>query len=122
MTETAYPPPDGGGTQPPPDGGTQAPPPQTEAAKPAYLEGEQPKMTIDEALATYDAKSCAVCNVGVVRVITFDPDAKHEVGQPIYFPAKLSGGSVGTICPNCGDGQTYALAPRDAPPNPNPGA
>lgn len=65
---------------------------------------------------------CPNCTVGVVYVVAWDPDAIHEKGQPIYHPAKISGGSVVTGCFNCGHRESHAMNPQDAPVDPRPGA
>ena len=107
-------------TAPPVDQGVQVAPPETAATRPAYLENVVPLNVTGIQRPALD--SCPKCTVGLLYVTKWDPDATHEIGQPIYFPQKLSGGSVARYCFNCGHAETVALNPTDAPPNPNPGA
>lgn len=98
-----------------------APPAETQAAAPAYV-AKTDEQVNRSGVEKPDQPQCPNCGVGVLYVITWDPNATHEIGQPIYAPAQLSGGSVTLSCFNCGFGETRPMNPQTAPPNPNPGA
>lgn len=61
---------------------------------------------------------CPSCKIGLLYVITWDDEAKHEHGQAIFAPAQLSGGAAHRLCFHCGYGDTVALNPQAAPARP----
>lgn len=117
-TQTTTPPSVTPDPAPPIQAPTQTPPVETSPVAPGYLSGSDAKMTLTEAKELYGDTMCPYCNIGVRYVASFDPDATHEIGQPIYFPNQLSGGHVGVVCMSCGKGETFPLNPQDGPPRP----
>lgn len=106
-----------------PDATTAAPVADpTRVSEPAYIAESPDKGTNVTPFVKPDLQPCPNCPTGLLYVIGYDDKALHEVGQPIYFPVKLSGGSVSVHCFTCGHGETHPLNPQDAPVNPNSGA
>lgn len=53
---------------------------------------------------------CPNCGVGVLHAITYDPDARHEIGQAID-PDATSGGAAQRRCFHCEYSDSVPLAP-----------
>jgi hypothetical protein len=75
---------------------------------------------LDEApaVARPDLPACPSCHIGVLYTITYDEDARHEQGQPIFAPRSNSGGSAQRKCFHCDYGDSVALNPTVAGPDP----
>lgn len=65
-------------------------------------------------LASLRDQMCANCDVGVLHVIRYDPDALHEVGQSLAAENQHeSGGAYETQCFYCGQRLSYPLGNDD---------
>lgn len=106
---------------PAPGSSPDAPPVETMPARPNYQDEAKNDENNKTPFVRPDLEDCPKCTTGLLYVIGYDEDAKHENQQPIYHPQMLSGGSVETQCFVCGHRETFALNPTKAPVNPNPG-
>ena len=100
---------------------TETPPAETRPTAPAYVEQADEQVN-KSGVDKPDLPSCPSCTVGVLYPIVWDPNATHEIGQPIYAPQLLSGGAVQLLCFACGFQESRSMNPQPAPVNPNPGA
>lgn len=53
---------------------------------------------------------CPNCSVGVLHVVTFDPEATHEIGQAVD-PSATSGGAAQRRCLHCDYSDSIPLNP-----------
>lgn len=89
----------------------------------AVLERERSDDHVTKAgIPKPDNAACPNCEIGLLYATVWDEDSTHEKGQPIYAPLQLSGGTVAVVCLSCGHSESRAMDPREAPPNPLPGA
>lgn len=63
--------------------------------------------------ADFANRQCPRCEVGVLQVVRFDPEATHEFGQVIEAGKVLTGGAVQYFCPNCSAGLSEPINPTD---------
>jgi hypothetical protein len=94
----------------------QPPSGQPEPASPVEVQPEpvaEPEGKLP-TLADVQGQACPNCSVGVLHVVTYDPEARHQLGENAgTFADRGVNGSYSVRCLNCDFGASYALASSD---------